>query len=130
MSQSDRCNVAWSGCRTAWCRTLGPSLRKSGANGRVVAVARARWGSLHPDVRKAVFAAFLADSSTPAYVQQTFKEVSTKTFVEEKVRASAMMLTYNNEKWLLPPAAVKRDLEMGVGSAQDRLGQKSDGGSA
>ena len=121
MSQSDRCNVAWSGCRTAWCRTLGPSLRKSGANGRVVAVARARWGSLHPDVRKAVFAAFLADSSTPAYVQQTFNEMSTKTFVEEKVRASAMMLTYNNEKWLLPPAAVKRDLETGVSVAR-RIG--------
>ena len=84
---------------------------------------------MHPDVRKAVFAAFLADSSTPAYVQQTFNEMSTKTFVE-KVRASAMMLTYNNEKWLLPPAAVKRDLETGVSVAR-RIGWvKSDGGSA
>ena len=109
-------------CRTAWCRAHSEELRRAGAKGRVVALARTAWGALHSDTRKAVCNDWLEKVAKPDYI--SFADVDdsqTQEGILAKFRGSSMLLTYNNSKWLLPPACTKHGLEKGVEVAR-RIG--------
>ena len=105
---------AWDTCRTVWCRAQGVASRRAGATGRVIVEARSKWSGFHADTRKAVYDAWAASSRKPAYINFDDLHVGGEEASASKVRTSTLLLTYNNEKWLLPPAALKRDLQGAV----------------
>ena len=110
-----RKKFTWDACRTAWCRARSEQLRQQGAGGRVVALARAAYGSLHGDTRKAVHLAWLAKVPKPAHI--SIEEAENDPAVNSvltKPRGSSLLCTWNNSKWLLPPACTKHGLDKGV----------------
>ena len=114
MDTRARTRWAWDTCRTTWCRAQGAELRRAGSTGRVIVVARAKWSGFHADTRKAVYDAWAASSRKPAYIKFDDVHLSGAESSASKGRTSTLLLTYNNEKWLLPPAALKRDLQGAV----------------
>ena len=114
MATRERNRIAWDFCRNAWCRGEAEALRKAGAAGKVGNMARESWSRLHADVRKAVFESWLIQVAKPLYIELAQFGASGKVANDGSVRASQILLTYNSDKWILPPAALKRGMDVGV----------------